>query len=284
MIEIKTALAQASTELSPQSESARLDAEILLAHVLMKTRSFLYAYPDTFLKASQWQAFKELIEQRLQGLPIAYLTGTREFWSLPLNINAAVLIPRPETELLVELTLDLLAAKPQAQILELGTGSGAIALACASERPDWQITAVDCSSAALNLAKENAKNLNLVNGINFCLSDWFSNLAPNQRFDAIVTNPPYIAANDPHLFIGDLRFEPSLALVSGEDGLTAIKHLIQHSLDWLKPGGLLLMEHGFDQKSVIKSMLNNYGYSQVQCWQDWQKRDRVSGGKLIKLS
>jgi release factor glutamine methyltransferase len=193
-------------------------------------------------------------------------------------VDTHTLIPRPETELLVELSLNLLADTPKAEILDLGTGSGAIALACAKERPDWQITAADCSPAALQIAKENAANLGLT--VNFTLSDWFSNLAENQRFDAIVANPPYIAANDPHLLQGDLRFEPSLALVSGDEGLNALKHIIEHSLDWLKPGGLLLLEHGFDQKSVIRSMLNNYGYSHVQCWQDWQNRDRVSGGRL----
>ncbi|MBA2652364.1 MAG: peptide chain release factor N(5)-glutamine methyltransferase [Tatlockia sp.] len=280
MIEIKKALLQASNELIPQ-ESARLEAEILLAHVLMKTRSYLYTHPDALLSTEQWQAFKDLVKQRVNGLPIAYLTGTREFWSLPLKVCKDTLIPRPETELLVELTLDLLADNPQAQILELGTGSGAIALACAFERPAWQITAIDCSAAALKIAEENATRLGLTN-INFCLSDWFASLATKKLFDAIITNPPYIAANDPHLLIGDLRFEPSLALVSGDDGLTAIQHIIQHSLERLKPGGLLLLEHGFDQKSVIRSMLNNYGYSQLQCWQDGQYKDRVSGGKRIK--
>ena len=281
MIEIKAALKQASLELKIQGDSARLEAEVLLAHVLTQTRSYLYAYPDTLLNQAQFQAFEHLISERVKGLPIAYLTGLREFWSLPLTVCEDTLIPRPETELLVELSLELLTDKPQAQILELGTGSGAIALACAKEKPDWQITAADCSPAALEIAKENAANLGLTN-IQFTLSDWFTNLAENQRFDAIITNPPYIAANDPHLLVGDLRFEPALALVGGDDGLNAIKHIIQHSLDWLKPGGLLLLEHGFDQKSEIRSMLNNYGYSQLQCWQDWQNRDRDSGGKLIK--
>jgi release factor glutamine methyltransferase len=279
MIEIKTALLQASNELKTY-DSARLEAEILLAHVLKKTRSYLYAHPDNLLNDELWQAFKDLVKQRVKGLPIAYLTGMREFWSLPLKVSQDTLIPRPETELLVELSLDLLADIPQAQILDLGTGSGAIALACASEKPDWQITASDCSPAALKIAEENAIRLDFTN-INFYLSDWFKGLKATPQFDAIVANPPYIAANDPHLFIGDLRFEPSLALVSGEEGLTAIEHIIQHSLERLKPGGLLLLEHGFDQKSAIRSMLNNYGYSQLQCWQDWQSKDRVSGG--VKL-
>jgi release factor glutamine methyltransferase len=280
MINIKTALSQAVRELKANSDSAHLDAEILLAHILKKSRSYLYAHPDLILTEAQQHSFQHFISQRLNGVPIAYLTKIREFWSLPLKISEDTLIPRPETELLIELVLRLLTDRPQAQILDLGTGCGAIALACASERPNWQISASDCSSGALQIAKENAALLKLSN-INFYQSDWFEKIASNQQFDAIIANPPYIAENDPHLLVGDLRFEPNLALVSGKDGLTAIKHIIQHSLARLKPGGLLLLEHGFEQKSVVGSMLNNYGYSQVQSWQDWQGNDRVSGGRLL---
>ncbi|STX41262.1 HemK protein [Legionella donaldsonii] len=280
MIDIKNALLQAITKLETQSTSARLDAEILLAHVLLKTRTYLYTYPDANLTQAQWQTYQRLVDQRSQGVPVAYLTGTREFWSLPLKVCEDTLIPRPETELLVELTLAQLADKPQAEILDLGTGSGAIALAFASECPDWQITACDFSQGALQTAEENAARLGLGN-VCFCHSDWFEKISAQQHFDAIVSNPPYIAANDPHLAEGDVRFEPSLALVSGEDGLTAIKHIIKHSIARLKPGGLLLLEHGFDQKFAVMSMLNEYGYVQVQCWQDWQGNDRVSGGKRI---
>lgn len=281
MIELKAALLQAISELENTSDSARLDAEILLAYVLMKTRTYLYANPDTLLSSAQLHTFQQLIGERVKGIPVAYLTGVREFWSLPLQVCEDTLIPRPETELLVELALQLLKDTAKAEILDLGTGSGAIALACASEKPDWQITACDCSAAALRMAEENACNLGLTN-VCFYLSDWFENIPENQRFDAIIANPPYIAENDPHLLSGDLRFEPKEALVSGDDGLTAITHLVQHSLAWLKPGGLLLVEHGFDQKLRIESMLNNYGYIQVKCWQDWQNNDRVSGGKRSK--
>ncbi|KTC96309.1 peptide chain release factor N(5)-glutamine methyltransferase [Legionella feeleii] len=280
MIDIKSALLQAITKLETQSSSARLDAEILLAYVLLKTRTYLYTYPDANLTQAQWQTYQRLVDQRSEGVPVAYLTGTREFWSLPLKVCEDTLIPRPETELLVELTLAQLADKPQAEILDLGTGSGAIALAFASECPDWQITACDFSQGALQTAEENAARLGLTN-VCFCHSDWFEKISTQQHFDAIVSNPPYIAAHDPHLAEGDVRFEPSLALVSGEDGLTAIKHIIKHSIARLKPGGLLLLEHGFDQKFAVMSMLNEYGYLQVQCWQDWQGNDRVSGGKRI---
>lgn len=280
MIEIKAALQQATTQLERLSNSARLDAEILLAHVLMKTRTYLYTHPDALLTKAQWHTFEKMIGERVKGIPIAYLTGTREFWSLPLKVCEDTLIPRPETELLVELTLTLLADKPHAQILDLGTGSGAIALAVASEKPDWHIVACDCSEGALQTAEENAARLELTN-VSFYHSNWFEKINTNQLFDAILANPPYIAANDPHLSTGDLRFEPHLALVSGDDGLTALKYIIQHSLARLQPGGLLLLEHGFDQKSAVGSMLNDYGYRQVQCWQDWQGNDRVSGGKRI---
>ncbi|WP_028388082.1 peptide chain release factor N(5)-glutamine methyltransferase [Legionella fairfieldensis] len=278
MIEAKTALIQATHYLEIYSETARLDAEILLAHVTRTTRTYLYAHPEIILTKTQWQTFQQLTEQRAQGKPVAYLTGHREFWSLPLKVCGATLIPRPETELLVELTLLLLADKPDARILDLGTGSGAIALALASERPGWEITACDYSADALQIAKENAASLNFAN-VCFYQSNWFEAIDDKKRFDAIVSNPPYISANDPHLTQGDLRFEPQLALVSGEDGLSALKHLIQHSLARLQAGGLLLLEHGFDQKLAVESMLHNYGYQQVQCWQDWQGQDRVSGGR-----
>ncbi|KTD32794.1 protein methyltransferase HemK [Legionella nautarum] len=278
MTEIKTALLQATAQLAAESDSARLDAEILLAHVLMKSRTYLYTHPDEQLTKAQWQTFQQFLSKRAEGVPIAYLTGTREFWSLPLKVCEDTLIPRPETELLVELSLTMLKDKFQAQILDLGTGSGAIALACASERPDWQVLACDCSLAALQIAEENAARLNLTN-VEFFYSNWFEKIAETQKFDAIITNPPYIAVDDPHLVRGDVRFEPSLALVAGNNGLAAIKYIIQQSLARLHPGGLLLVEHGFDQKSAVQSMLNNYGYSELQCWQDWQGNDRVSGGK-----
>jgi len=276
MIDIKHALEQAIAGLVDLSPSARLDTEILLAFVLRKSRTYLHAYPEVLLDAEQWQAYQGLLARRHEGTPIAYLTGTREFWSLELQVNKDTLIPRPETELLVELTLDLLTSKQQATILDLGTGSGAIALALASERPAWQLMAIDVSPIAVETALHNSERLSLAN-IQVYYSDWFS-AVPAQLFDAIVSNPPYIAEHDPHLAQGDVRFEPRSALTSGVHGLDAIDQIIEDSYERLQPGGLLLLEHGYDQKLAVLAKLEHAGYVHHQCWQDWQGNDRISGG------
>jgi release factor glutamine methyltransferase len=276
MSNIKQALRQAVTLLTSTSPSAQIDAEVLLAHTLNTSRTFLYTHPEKILTDTQNEAYQALIAKRSAGSPIAYLTQYREFWSLPLRVSDATLIPRPETELLVELTLNFLKHIPSASILDLGTGSGAIALALASERPNWQILACDKSTAAVEMAQENAAHLGLSN-VKIIKSDWFTDI-PAQQFDAIVSNPPYIAADDPHLKEGDVRFEPLSALVSGKDGLESLTHIINHSYERLIPGGFLLMEHGFQQKEAVIELLNQYGYEHVQCWQDWQGHERVSGG------
>lgn len=276
MTTIKEALTRA-TEVLP-GDSAALDAEVLLAHILNKSRTFLYSWDEQRLTEQQSEDFKQLLARRKQGVPVAYLTGTREFWSLPLQVNSHTLIPRPETELLVELTLALLSEQSHARVLDLGTGSGAIALALASERKDWQITAVDNSLEALKVARKNAERLGFSN-VRFCQSDWFSNIDTAQPFDAIIANPPYIAENDSHLLEGDVRFEPITALTSGADGLEALEVIIALSLARLTPEGLLLLEHGFDQKSAVSSMLTGYGYAKIRSWSDLQGNDRVSVGR-----
>lgn len=254
---IRQTLWHASQQLADLTDSPQLDAEILLAHVLQKSRTYLFTWPEQDIDTPSQQQFSQLIEQRTKGHPIAHLIGQREFWSLNLNVTADTLIPRPETELLVEHILQLLPATPQ-RVADLGTGSGAIALALASERPLWQITATDQSTAALDVARNNAKKFKLKN-IKFIAGNWFTPLS-KQHYNAIISNPPYIANNDVHLTQGDLRFEPVSALSSGADGLDAIRHITQHAMDYLLPGGLLMVEHGYDQMLPMKIIFekNNF--------------------------
>ena len=275
MIDIKTALTEGALLLNKTSPSARIDAEILLVLTLNTTRTYLYTHPETPLTKQQLDHYSHLLSQRALGYPIAHLTENKEFWSLPLLVNNETLIPRPETELLVQLALSQLHLVEFAHILDLGTGSGAIALALASERPHWEIHAVDNSATALAVAKKNAINLNLSH-IQFSQSNWFDAI-PLAPFDAIISNPPYIATNDPHLLQGDVRFEPSNALTSGQYGLDAITHIIQHARPYLKPNGFLLIEHGFEQKNAVTELFNKWDYKNIQTWQDWQGNDRVTG-------
>ncbi|WP_133140769.1 peptide chain release factor N(5)-glutamine methyltransferase [Legionella genomosp. 1] len=282
MINIKTALSNATEVLADLHDTARIDAEILLAYTLSKTRTYLYTHPEQPLNTEQYQRFQTLVKERQLGRPVAYLVKMREFWSLPLKVTESTLIPRPETELIVELCLHLIPEQRDIRIIDLGTGSGAIALALAKERPQWEVYASDISERALYVAKENAASLNITN-IHFFQSDWFSAIPDAMQFHAIVSNPPYIPQTDPHLQQGDLRFEPQSALASGEDGLTAIRDIMQQSIARLNRDGLLLIEHGYDQKTVVGSMLKDYGYQKLQCWKDVQGLDRVSGGRLLKV-
>jgi len=276
MIDIKTLLKNTAYLLAKTSDSAKIDAEILLSHVLNKTRAFLYAYPEKIISEDEQKKFKTLVDKRLAGNPIAYLIGQRDFWSLPLCVSEDVLIPRPETELLVELTLNHLENLDNALILDLGTGSGAIALALASERPNWQILAADINGNSANIAQKNASNLGLSN-VKIMVSDWFESI-PNIKFNAIVSNPPYISEDDPHLLIGDLRFEPKSALISETNGLLDLTKIIKDSFEYLQPGGILLVEHGYMQKNAVIELFNQCGYENIKCFQDLQGNDRVSCG------
>lgn len=261
-------LHQAETRLQNHSPSPRLDAVILLAHSLEQSRSHLYAWPEFCPEPHQVDRFNKLLQRRLQGEPIAYLTGYQDFWSLRLKVTPDTLIPRPETESLVELALERLPAEDPANILDLGTGSGAIALAIANERPHSRLLAVDSSEASLKVATENAARLK-VSQIRFMSSDWYRQL-PSQSFDMIVSNPPYINQNDSHL--DNLRHEPLTALCpinnNPQDGLSALTEIINQAPHWLKSGGWLIVEHGYDQQGEVMDLCKAVGFTDISGHRD----------------
>jgi release factor glutamine methyltransferase len=260
-----------------QHASAELEAALLLCHLLGKPRSYLYAWPDHSLTPQQGQAYQRLVERRLQGEPIAYITGEREFWSLPLQVTPATLIPRPETELLVECALQHLQAFASPRIADLGTGSGAIALALASERPHAELHASDCSAAALAVATNNIQRL-APGRVKLFHGSWCDALPQGQVYDLIVSNPPYIEADDLHLMQGDLPHEPPGALISGPDGLDDIRAIAQQAMDRLKPGGCLLVEHGYQQGESVRAIFQRIGYLEVATQTDLAGHERVTAG------
>jgi release factor glutamine methyltransferase len=260
-----------------QSESPRRDAEILLGLVTGKTRTFILAFGETLLRDEEAQALENLLERRAQGEPVAHLTGLREFWSLPLFVSPATLIPRPDTECLVEQALARLPAEP-CQILDLGTGTGAIALALASERPDCHVTALDVVPQAVELARRNAQHLAIPN-ITLLQSDWFSAL-DEARFTLIVSNPPYIDDADPHLTQGDVRFEPRSALVADENGLADLRTLIFEARRFLVNQGWLLLEHGWRQGEAVRELFSEAGYHAVETCRDYGGNERLTLGQF----
>lgn len=275
---IEQVLTSACALLDNASTSSAADAEILLCHTLVCTRSHLLAWPHKMLTTAQLDRYQKLIDLRVSGRPVAYLTGFREFWSLPLKVDESTLIPRPETETLVEFVLERFGADAALDVADLGTGSGAIACALASERPGWNIVASDVSIAALDVARDNARMLGL-NNICFVHGDWFDALANESRFDLIVSNPPYIAAADPHLSTGDIMFEPVTALVSGADGLDDIRRITAQATGRLKTGGWLVLEHGYDQQPAVAAILRSAGFTDIELQCDLANIPRMAAGR-----
>lgn len=275
-MQISQLLLSASTQLTGLTESPRLDAEVLLAHLLEKNRTWLATWPDKTLSNTEITDFEQLLQRRIAGEPVAHITGLREFWSLPLHITKDTLIPRPDTELMIETILSAYPVNSDIELVDMGTGSGAIALALASERPNWKITATDKSSAALNIAKYNAEQLNLKN-IEFLFGSWFEPLA-GKVFDIIASNPPYIPEQDPHLSQGDVRFEPRSALASGDDGLDDIRALCKQAKHHLKHKGMLIMEHGFNQKTEMQEIFTVSGYKNISQHHDLSLNPRLTSG------
>jgi release factor glutamine methyltransferase len=253
---------------------ARREAALLLRHVLGVSDAWLMAHLDDAVDVAHAAAFQHLIERRARGEPVAYLTGTRGFHAIELCVTPSVLIPRAETEVLVDLALQCIPVDADCRVADLGTGSGAIALAIAHARPQARVIATDISEAALEVARGNAERLRIGN-VEFRQGDWYAGLG-DERFDVIVSNPPYIAEGDPHLHEGDLRFEPAAALASGADGLDAIRVIVRAHL---RNGGWLLLEHGFDQGADVRDLLLDHGYAEVFTRHDLEGRERVSGGR-----
>lgn len=265
-----------------QSGLVPLDAQVLLAHVLATERAWLVAHADNPLTGEQAAAFAALARRRRGGEPVAYLTGVREFWGLPLAVSPAVLIPRPETEALVELALARLPEDRVVTVLDLGTGSGAIALAIAHDRPRARVLATDVSADALAVARENARRLGIGN-VQFARSDWYADVPAawrDVRFDLVASNPPYVAMGDPHLAEGDLCFEPGAALASGSDGIAAIRTVVAGAPSRLAPGGTLVVEHGYDQADRVRDLFAAAGLADIVSVRDLAGIPRVVAGRL----
>jgi release factor glutamine methyltransferase len=268
---------QSKQQLEGISDSAALDVELLLCHCLQKSRSYLRAWPEANIPEDIESQFKQLLQRRQQGEPVAYLLGERGFWTLDLAVSPATLIPRPETELLVEKALSLMADKSSAHVLDLGTGTGAIALALASEQPNWTLTASDVEPSAVTLAESNRQRLDL-NNVTVLQSNWFESIAEAQ-FDLIVSNPPYIDPEDPHLQQGDVRFEPRSALVASNHGLGDIELIVAAAAQYLRASAWLVFEHGYDQGEQSRVLLREAGFTQVFTDKDIAGMDRISGGQ-----
>lgn len=275
MATVRQALAAAAAQLHA-SDSALLDAQLLLSHVLQKPRSWLYAWPEHALAEAPLQEFRALCARRESGEPVAYLTGKRAFWTFEVQVSPAVLIPRPETETLVELALEL-GGDLSGRVADLGTGSGAIAIALAMARPDWEVYATELSAAAQAVAAANFRATGLAN-LHLLAGSWCEPL-PGREFVMIVSNPPYIDAADPHLAEGDVRFEPQAALIAGQQGLADLGEIAAQARACLITGGWLLLEHGWQQGSAVRKLLAGLGYTDVRTDRDPGDRERVTSGR-----
>ena len=278
-MDLNTGLEWARQQMDSSSDSATLDAEVLLAHCIGKSRSYLYTWPEQALSDEHWEAYQALITQRLMPTPIAYLLGEREFFSLDFKTTAVALIPRSDTELLVEATLERCPKNSPFKILELGTGTGAIAITLKIHQPSNTVTATDISPQCLELAKQNAVRHKV--DIGWILSDWFSAIEMSERYDMIVSNPPYIAQGDFYLTQGDLPAEPLLALSPGPTGMESLQQIISIAPGYLKPNGYLLLEHGYDQEVAVANLLKSNGFTNISCQYDINNLPRISIGQCI---
>jgi release factor glutamine methyltransferase len=271
-----------ATILAAVSDTPRLDLEIILAHILHKNRTYLFTWPEKVLTDIEQQQFNVCFNRRLTGEPVAHIMGVREFWSLPLSVNNSTLIPRPDTELLVEAALELFVSDGkniQRKLLDLGTGTGAIVLALAHENPRWQCVGLDKESAAVELAEQNRLQLNLQN-VSVKQSDWFSALDKQERFHIVVSNPPYIDPTDKHLQQGDVRFEPLSALIADNKGLADLEFIITHAPSYLEKDGWLLVEHGYDQGESVRTFFLQHHFIHVKTLRDIANNERVTVGQV----
>jgi len=277
--QIDTAIRWGSERIASCSESARLDAELLLAHCLDKPRSYLYSWPEQRLSEPCWHLYRQLVQMRIKPIPVAYLLGTREFYSLEFIVTDAALVPRPETELLVELALELIPPAEPTRVCDLGTGAGIIAITLKNQRPMARVYATDIDPDCLLLAQENADRHGA--RIEFTESDWYRQMPADWKFDLIVSNPPYIAADHPFLKQGDLPAEPQIALTPGVTGLEAIQVIIGQARDYLVAGGHLILEHGYDQQAMVAQLLESHGFAEIHCATDYNDLPRTSIAKLV---
>jgi len=268
-------LDDATQQLYELSDTPRIDAEVLLQHLIGQPLAWLIAHGESSATNEHIKDFYELVKQRSDGKPIAYILTYRDFWTLRLKVNQHVLIPRPDTEILVEQALERLIQDQPNHVLDLGTGSGAIALAIAKERPNSRVCAVDQSVQALQVARDNARD-NQVGNLEFIVSDWFTELT-KQRFDLIAANPPYIELNDPHL--SNLSFEPELALISDEQGLGDLRRIIESAPEYLKTGGHIIVEHGFKQQQDVCDLMDKNGFKSIKRYQDLNHLPRCTAAQ-----